>query len=797
MDQGNREYSTQLVNETEVGHDPVCGMNVKPSKAAGSTEYAGTTYYFCNPRCYEKFNANPSIYINGTKSGGGDCCSATASKINLAPAGYTGKYTCPMDPEVISDTFGPCPICGMALEPMDAVASDENPELDEMRRRFFISLIFAVPLLILSMGSMLPLSFISVLHHGDPILNWVQLVLATPVVAYCGAPFFQRGWASFLNRNLNMFSLVAIGVGAAYIYSLFATVFPSALPAAFKMEDGLPFVYFESAAVIISLVLLGQVLELRARSATGGAIRGLLALTPSTAHVLVGKNETDVAVSSVVVGDRIRVKPGEKIPVDGSVLEGESHVDESMLTGEAMPVLKKRNDAVVAGTLNGSGSIVLVATRVGADTMLAQIVKLVNQAQRSRAPVQAVADRVASVFVPVVMTIALLTLIVWSVFGPQPALALALANSVAVLIIACPCALGLATPMSVTVAVGRGAQSGVLVRNAEALQVLEKVDLIVFDKTGTLTEGRPRVVEVVTCGELGVDKLVGIAAAVERFSEHPIARAIVDDAAGRSLLPPDAVQFQSITGRGVNAEVEGKPVLVGSLKYLSESGIDLSLSGSHVERLSATGATLVGVAIASRLSGLFAVADPIRKEAEAVVATLKNQGIRTVVLTGDNSRTAAVIAKSLSIDDVKADLMPSDKLAAVREYQKSGAIVVMVGDGVNDAPALACANVGIAMGSGIDVAIESASIILVKSDLNGLLKARGLSSAMMSNIRQNLFLAFFYNAISVPIAAGILFPLTGVLLNPMLASVAMSFSSISVIGNALRLRGARLDKSSR
>lgn len=789
MDPGNSESLTQQVNQSEAGYDPVCGMTVMPAKASGSMEYAGTAYYFCNPRCYEKFKANPAMYVRAEGNGGADCCAdGAAGSINRAPANYTGKYTCPMDPEIVSDTFGSCPICGMALEPMDAVASDENPELDEMRRKFFISLVFSVPLLILSMGTMLPIPVLSELHHSIPALNWLQLVLATPVVAYCGAPFFQRGYASFISRNLNMFSLIAIGVGAAYAYSLIATVFPSALPASFKMENGLPFVYFESAAVIISLVLLGQVLELRARSATGGAIRGLLALTPATAHVVVGKVETDVSLEAVKVGDKIRVKPGEKIPVDGVVIEGESHIDESMLTGEAMPVSKKRNDAVVAGTLNGSGSFLMAATKVGADTMLAHIVKMVNQAQRSRAPVQAVADRVASYFVPIVLTIALLTFVIWSVFGPSPALALALANSVAVVIIACPCALGLATPMSVTVAIGRGAQSGVLVRNAEALQALEKVDLIVFDKTGTLTEGRPRVVEVITLGEHDSDRIVGIAAAVERFSEHPIAHAIVDEAAERALLPPDAVQFQSTTGRGVSANVDGQVVLIGSLKFLSESGVDVTSGESDFERHASTGATIVGIALASELAGLFAVADPVRKEAVETIAALKEAGIKAVVLTGDNSRTAAAVAKSLNIDEFKAELMPSDKLSAIKEFQDRGSIVAMVGDGVNDAPALASANVGIAMGGGIDVAIESAAIILVKSDLRGLLKARNLSKAMMSNVRQNLFLAFFYNAISVPIAAGILYPFTGFLLNPMIASAAMSLSSVSVIGNALRLR---------
>ncbi len=788
MEQVQSESLAHSIAETDLGYDPVCGMSVKPAKSAGSMTYKEQTYLFCNPRCYEKFKANPELYVSSNGAHG------TASSINSAPANYTGKYTCPMDPEVISDTFASCPICGMALEPMDAVASDDNPELDEMRRRFFISLFFSVPLLILSMGSMLPIPFLSAPHHNEPMLNWIQLALSTPVVAYCGAPFFVRGYSSFVNRHLNMFSLIAIGVGAAYVYSLIATVVPNVLPSAFKMDGGLPYVYFESAAVIISLVLLGQVLELRARSATGGAIRGLLALTPATAHLVTGKVETEVSIDSLKVGNKIRVKPGERIPVDGDVADGESHIDESMITGEAMPVAKKRNDKVVAGTLNGSGSLLIIATRVGSETMLAQIIKMVNDAQRSRAPVQELADKVATVFVPVVLTIAALSFLLWSVFGPSPALSLALANAVAVVIIACPCALGLATPMSVTVAIGRGAQSGVLVRSASALQALEKVDVIVFDKTGTLTEGRPSVTEIVTYGDRKPESILGIAAAVERFSEHPIANAIIDKAADQMILPPDAVMFQSTAGRGVCAEVDGQPVLVGSLNYLRSEKINVSVASEDIDRLAAGGATLVGVAVEAVLCGLFAITDPVRTEAAESIETLKKQGIRTIILTGDNAQTAAVVAKSLSMSEFQSDLMPGDKLAAIKALQKDGAIVAMVGDGVNDAPALAAADVGVAMGGGIDVAIESADIVLVKSDLRGLLKARTLSVAMMSNVRQNLFLAFFYNAISVPVAAGLLYPFTGFLLNPMIASAAMSLSSVSVIANALRLKNINLSK---
>lgn len=778
------------ISPAEMGFDPVCGMSVKPAQAAGTATHEGETYYFCNPRCLQKFNANPSGFANKQPSGD-DCCGTTGGA-NTAPAGYTGNYTCPMDPEVISDTFGSCPICGMALEPMDPVATDSNPELENFQRRFLISLIFSVPLLVLSMGSMLPLPMVANLHHQGAVLNWIQLVLAVPVVAYCGAPFFERGYASFKTRNLNMFSLIAMGVGAAFLYSLIATIAPQVLPDSFKMENGQPFVYFESAAVIVSLVLLGQVLELKARSATGGAIRGLLSLTPPTAHLVEKGQERDVDVETIKVGDKIRVKPGEKIPIDGDILEGQSSVDESMLTGEAMPVSKKRNDKVVGGTLNGTGSLLIVARKVGADSMLAHIVKMVSEAQRSRAPVQALADRVAAVFVPIVLTIAISTLIGWAALGPPPALALALANAVAVLIIACPCALGLATPMSVTVAIGRGAGSGVLVRNAEALQALDKVEVVVFDKTGTLTEGHPEVVAVETFNNHEADWLLGIAAAVERFSEHPLAHAIIEEAAERLILPPDAVSFQSTSGRGVSAEVDGKPVLIGSFNYLRENKLEFPYASESFRKLANDGCTVVGIAVGGELCGLIGIADPVRKEASAVIAELKRRGIRSIMLTGDNRTTASAVSRKLHLDGHQGELLPAEKLDAIKQFQDLGAIVAMVGDGINDAPALAKANIGIAMGAGIDVAIESASIVLIKSDLTGVLKAHTLSLAMMRNIKQNLFLAFFYNAVSVPIAAGILYPFTGFLLNPMLASAAMSLSSVSVITNALRLRKVSL-----
>jgi len=790
MTQGNSITSTQDA-ETERGYDPVCGMTVAHEQASGSMTFEGTTYYFCNPRCHEKFKANPSAYVGSGKAGGESCCAGGAHGGNHAPAGYAGKYTCPMHPEIITDGFATCPLCGMALEPMDPVDGEDSPELEDMQKRFFLSLVFTVPLLAIEMWDMVPETISADLHRSVEF-NWIQLVMAVPVVAYCGAPFFQRGWQSFVNRHLNMFSLISLGVAAAFAYSVVATVAPGVLPPAFKMESGHPFVYFESAAVIISLVLLGQLLELRARSATGAAIRGLLALTPPTVHIVEGSGERDVALELVKVADAIRVKPGEKIPVDGDVIDGESSVDESMLTGEAMPVLKRRGQKVVAGTLNGSGTLVIVATRVGKDTMLSQIVKMVSDAQRSRAPIQAAADSVAAYFVPVVLAIALVTFVVWAMFGPPPALALGMANAVAVLIIACPCALGLATPMSVTVAIGRGAENGVLVRSAEALQVLEKVDVIVFDKTGTLTEGKPKVVDVVAFDGQSENSVLEIAAAVERFSEHPLAEAVINEAAERMILPGDAVQFQSVTGKGVSAKMSDKPVLLGSVNYLRESGVDVSSADGEFQRLAEAGRTVVAVALDGKVCGLLGIADPVRKEAQSLVTELKSRGYRTIMLTGDNRATGEAVARSLSLDECRAELLPADKQAVVKQLQSDGATVAVVGDGINDAPALAAANVGIAMGGGIDVAIETASIVLLHNDLGGVDKAIRLSKTMMQNVRQNLFLAFFYNSVSVPIAAGILYPVAGFLLNPMIASAAMSLSSVSVIGNALRLRSASL-----
>ncbi len=700
-----------------------------------------------------------------------------------------------MHPEVVSDKFDSCPICGMALEPMEIsldTINKGNPELEYMQKRLVIALALSIPLAALSMSEMTPLLPHEWLSSGS--FGWMEMILASAVVAYCGAVFFQRGISSLKTGNLNMFSLVSVGVGVAYIYSVFATLFPGMLPASFKMADGHPHVYFESAAVIIALVLLGQVLELKARDATGGAIKSLLALKPTTAHRLYRGQETDVAVDEVKAGDRLRVKPGEKIPVDGIVIEGESAVDESLLTGESMPVSKTRGDDVTGGTLNQNGTLVVEAIQVGAATKLAQIVKLVNEAQRSRAPIQATADKVAAIFVPLVITIAVVTFASWAFFGPQPALALALVNSIAVLIIACPCALGLATPMSVMVAIGKGARSGVLVRNAESLQRLDRVSSIVFDKTGTLTVGKPKVHKVLTFDGSSTDEVLSIATAVERFSAHPLANAIIEESAERGVMPFDVSGFQSDTGLGVTAMMDGRPVFVGSLSYLSEKQVDCDSAKQAMLDLSCSGDTVIGVALSGRIKGLVSVADPLRAEASAVITQLRERGIKTILLTGDNQRTAQAVKERLGLDDYRAGLLPAGKLAFIKEQQAAGINLAMVGDGVNDAPALSAADVGIAMGTGIDVAIESASIVLLKGDLLGVVKVLNLSKAMMKNVRQNLFLAFFYNAAAVPIAAGILYPVFGFLLNPMIASAAMALSSVSVIGNALRLRSTDLQK---
>jgi Cu+-exporting ATPase len=740
--------------------------------------HAGQVYRFCNPRCRERFVADPERYLAGGAP---------------PPSAPGRRWTCPMHPEIVRDAPGPCPLCGMALEPMEPSLEDEaeNEELRDMTRRFRVSAVLTLPLFLLAMAEMIPrLSF----AHSvpGPALAWLQLALATPVVLWGGAPFFARGWASLFTR-LNMFSLIALGTGAAYAYSVAAVLAPGWFPASFRDAHGQVPLYFEAAAVIVTLVLLGQVLELRARSRTGAAIRALLGLAPKTARRLrPDGGEADVPLEDVQPGDRLRVRPGEKVPVDGVVEEGRSNVDESMLTGEPIPVEKTAGSPVSGGTVNQTGSFVLRAERVGAETLLARIVQMVAEAQRSRAPIQRLADQVAGWFVPAVVVVAVGTFAVWALVGPEPRLAHALLNAVAVLIIACPCALGLATPMSVMVAAGRGASAGVLFRSAEAIERLRDVDTLVVDKTGTLTEGRPRLVTVETVGSVGEAELLAAAAGLERSSEHPLAAAIVAGAEARGVRPAAAEQFDARTGKGVVGRVGGRPVALGNAALMGELEIELGPLAGRADALRAEGQTVLFVALDGRAAGLVAVADPIKPTTPDAIAQLHRDGVRILMLTGDNRTTAEAVARKLGIDEVEADVLPDQKAAVVKRLQVRGRVVAMAGDGVNDAPALARADVGIAMGTGTDVAMESAGVTLVKGDLRGIARARALSRATMRNIRQNLFFAFAYNALGVPIAAGVLYPFTGLLLSPMLAAAAMSFSSVSVIGNALRLRTTRL-----
>ncbi len=712
------------------------------------------------------------------------------------------EYTCPMHPEIIRPGPGNCPICGMALEPRTVPAQEEeNPELNEMTRRFWFSLALTAPLLAIAMADMLPgMPGQHMLPNGW--LPWTEAVLATPVVLWGGWPFFQRGWTSIVNRATNMFTLIALGTGVAYLYSLVAAIFPRIFPASFREMGGTPPLYFEAAAAITTLVLLGQVLELRARSRTGAAIRALLDLSPKMARVLRdgagngsgnGKeSEEDIPLDQVRPGDRLRVRPGEKIPVDGTVLEGSSAVDESMITGESIPVGKEPGSRLIGATVNGTGSLVMRAERVGSETLLAQIVQMVSQAQRSRAPVQRLADRVSAWFVPAVIAIAALTFLAWSLFGPQPRLAHALVNAVAVLIIACPCALGLATPIAIMVGTGRGAQAGVLIKNAEALEILEKVDTLVVDKTGTLTEGKPRVVSVAVAPGISENELVGLGASVEQGSEHPLGAAVVNAAKERGITLPAPGSFQSHTGRGVSGQVEGKHVLIGNDGLLQENGISSDTLTRKAEEFSRKGQTTIFVAIDGQPAGLIGIADPIKPSAVQALQDLKAEGLRLVMLTGDSHATAEAVANKLRIEEYEAEVLPEKKAEVVRRLQKQGRIVAMAGDGINDAPALAQANVGIAMGTGTDVAMESGGVTLVKGDLAGIARARKLSQATMRNIRQNLFFAFLYNSLGVPVAAGLLYPFFGLLLSPILAAAAMSLSSVSVITNSLRLRNLRL-----
>jgi P-type Cu+ transporter len=771
--------------------DPVCGMMVDAQKPAAKLEHTGKTYYFCSAHCAERFKVEPQKFLASPSTSGKDHKPAAETRsASGAEAGAKNiRYTCPMHPQIIQIGPGSCPICGMALEPMDVVAEEQpDPEYESMRKRFWVSAALSLPLLILSMfGEALGL------HWQSSTLNAVEFLLATPVVLWGGWPFFQRFWSSLLNRNPNMFTLIGLGTGAAYLYSVAATLFPQFFPESFRDMHGGVAVYFEAAAVITTLVLLGQVLELRARQRTSGAIRELLHLAPQTAHRVSGNSEADVSLDQVHPGDLLRVRPGERVPVDGNIREGSSAVDESMVTGEPLPVEKNPDDKVTGGTLNTNGSFVMVASRVGSETLLAQIVKVVSEAQRSRAPMQRLADRVAAYFVPGVIVAAVLAFMGWSIWGPEPRFAHALIAAVAVLIIACPCALGLATPMSIMVAVGRGAKAGVLVRNAQALETLARVDTLVIDKTGTLTEGKPFLVgtQIIPGAAITEEDLLSLAASVERVSEHPLARAIVRAAEEQKLPIAPASEFQATPGGGVRGRVSGKAVVVGTLRFLREQGINFktAMAGAKNEQPVVAG-TSIFVAIDGQVIGDLAIADQIKPTTPEAVRALKSEGLRIVMLTGDHRQSAQKVAAELGIDEVRAEVLPQDKGEVVKQLKSEGHIVAMAGDGINDAPALAAADVGIAMGTGTDVAIENAGITLLKGDLRGLVRARHLSRATVSNIKQNLAFAFVYNLLGIPIAAGIFYPIFGWLLSPMIASAAMSFSSVSVITNALRLRRA-------
>ena len=760
--------------------DPVCGMAVKETSAHRHT-HAGKPYYFCSAGCLTKFRADPGHYLTARV--------ATAATV----AATAAKYTCPMHPQIIRDAPGACPLCGMALEPVSVTLEQaENPELADMTRRFWVSVALCVPLVVMAMGDMLPEQPLQHAMNAAALL-WVQFALATPVVLWAGWPFFGRGWQSLLNRSANMFTLIALGVSVAFGESVLATVAPQLFPQAFRGHDGGVAAYFEPAAVIVALVLLGQVLELRARSNTSSAIRALLGLAPKTARrIAADGSEADVALDQVVAGDRLRVRPGEKVPVDGVVLEGQSTIDESMVSGEAIPVEKSPGVKVTGATLNGTGSFVMQAQRVGAETLLSQIVQMVTQAQRSRAPIQNLADRVSAVFVPAVVASATITFIVWALVGPEPRMAFATLNAIAVLIIACPCALGLATPMSIMVATGRGASMGVLFKHAEAIQVLRTVDTLVVDKTGTLTEGRPKMVGVVAAAPWKEDDVLRLAASVERGSEHPLAAAILAGAQERKLALGEASAFASRTGLGVTGQVDGHAVQLGNAALLAQAKVDGGALGARAEELRVAGQTVMFAIIDGALAGLIAVADPVKANAAQAIRGLHEEGLRIVMLTGDSATTAQAVAKGLGIDEVIAGVLPDQKAAKVKELQAAGRIVAMAGDGINDAPALSQAQVGIAMGTGADIAMESAGVTLVKGDLAGIMRARRLSHATMRNIRQNLFFAFFYNILGVPIAAGVLYPTFGWLLSPMIAAAAMSISSVCVIGNALRLRSVRV-----
>jgi Cu+-exporting ATPase len=774
----NNSESLQMTEQAAI--DPVCGMTVVPAKAAGVSHYDGRDYYFCGKGCKAKFDADPATYLTPTQV--------------VAPAptsAASAQWTCPMHPEVVRDRPGSCPICGMALEPMTITLEEgPNPELVDMTRRFSIGAPLGAPVFLLAMADMV----LGAGAGGRVDVRWTNvlgLLLGTPVVFWAGWPFFERAWASVVHRSPNMFTLIALGVGAAYFYSVAATLAPGVFPEGFRMH-GVVETYFDTAVVITVLVLLGQVLELRARSQTSTAIKALLGLAPRTARRIRSGVEEDTPLAHVVVGDLLRVRPGEKVPVDGVVVEGRTSVDESMVTGEPVPVEKDAGAPVTAGTVNGTGSVVMRAERVGSDTLLAQIVRMVSEAQRSRAPIQKLADRIAAWFVPAVVLASVLAFAGWSAWGPEPRLALALVSAVAVLIIACPCALGLATPMAIMVGTGRGAQAGVLVRNAEALERLERVDTIVIDKTGTLTEGKPRLSDVTAGPGFDEPTVLRLAAGLEQGSEHPLAAAIASGARARGVHVPASSAFESHTGKGVTGTVEGRAVVLGNLALMQDRGIDVSNLSARADALRGDGGTVMFVAVDGRAAGLLGVIDPVKASTAEAIAMLHAEGLRVVMLTGDNRVTAEAVARTLGLDDVRADVLPGQKREVVRELQREGRHVAMAGDGINDAPALAEAAVGIAMGTGTDVAMESAGITLVKGDLRGIARARRLSRATMRNVRQNLFLAFVYNAVGVPVAAGVLYPVLGTLISPIWASAAMTLSSVSVISNALRLRRIQL-----
>lgn len=775
----DHEHHSHPTESGTTATDPVCGMSVTIEGAKHMTTHEGSHYYFCHEGCKTKFTADPQKYLE------------PQPEPEPAPPGTL--YTCPMHPEIVQEGPGTCPKCGMALEPMGIPSGDEgpNPELVDFTRRFWLGVALTIPLLIIAMGPMLGLPVKDWLGHRTAA--WFELALATPVVFWSGWPFFERCWASLVNKSPNMFTLIGMGVGAAYLYSLVATVAPGVFPPAFRLEVGSVGVYFEAAAVIVVLVLLGQILELRARERTGGAIRALLDLAPKTAlRVNADGDDEEVPLDQIKTGDHLRVRPGDSIPVDGDVVEGRSSIDESMLTGEPVPVEKTSGDPLTGGTLNKSGSFVMEARRVGSETVLSQIVNMVAEAQRSRAPIQKLVDVVASYFVPAVVAAALVAFAAWSIWGPEPAMAYAFVAAVSVLIIACPCALGLATPMSIMVATGRGAQAGVLIKNAENLERFAEVDTLIVDKTGTLTLGRPKLTDVIAFKGFDENDVLKMAAGLERGSEHPLAEAIVEGAKERKVKVEKPGSFEAVTGKGVSGKISGKTIALGNLAMMQDIGLDPKMHRDSADKLRAQGKTAMYVAIDNKLAGIVAVADPIKDSTASALEALNGEGLRIVMVTGDNARTAKAIAEKLGIDDVRADVLPDQKAKIVRELQQQGARVAMAGDGVNDAPALAQADVGIAMGTGADVAIESAGITLLGGDLTGIVRARRLSEATMANIRQNLFFAFAYNALGVPIAAGILYPVTGLLLSPMIAAAAMSLSSVSVIGNALRLRSVKL-----